>query len=83
MYARRKGLDLRRATVRVEHSKVHAEDCASCETKTGKIDRFERSIGLEGSLDDAARQRLLEIADRCPVHRSLASEIEIVTELAP
>ena len=82
MYARHKGLDLAEVTVRVEHSKIHARDCEDCETKDGKIDRFERRITLEGDLDDASRQRLLEIADRCPVHRTLTSEAQVVTELA-
>jgi putative redox protein len=81
LYARRKELTLDNVTVRVEHSRVHAEDCASCETKTGKVDQFKRVISLDGELDDASRQRLLEIADRCPVHRTLSSEIRIVTEL--
>ena len=82
MYARRKELPLEKAVVRVAHSRFHAEDCAHCETKTGRIDRFDRTITLVGPLDAAARQRLLEIADRCPVHRTLTSEIEIVTRLA-
>lgn len=82
MYARRKGFALSAATVRVAHSRVHATDCEHCETQTGRIDRFDRVISLDGALDDAARERLLEIADRCPVHRTLESEIEILTELA-
>jgi putative redox protein len=82
MYARHKGLALEDVTVRVEHSKIHATDCENCETRDGKIDRFERRITLEGDLDDASRQRLLEIADRCPVHRTLKSETHIVTALA-
>lgn len=82
MYARHKGLDLAEVVVRVEHSKIHARDCGDCETKDGRIDRFERRITLEGDLDDASRQRLLEIADRCPVHRTLTSETHIVTALA-
>ena len=82
MYARHKGLDLADVTVRVEHSKIHARDCEDCETKDGKIDRFERRITLEGNLDEGSRQRLLEIADRCPVHRTLMSETRIVSALA-
>ena len=82
MYARHKELKLDKVTVRVRHKKIHAEDCATCEKAAGRIDRFTRIIMLDGDLDDAARQRLLEIADRCPVHRSLTGEIEIVTELA-
>lgn len=82
LYARRKGLKLDKVTVRVAHSKVYATDCRDCETKVGKIDRLERAISLEGELDEPARQRLLEMADRCPVHRTLTSEIEVLTELA-
>jgi putative redox protein len=72
-------LPLDRVTVRLSHSRVHAADCATCETKEGMIDRIERAITLEGELDDAQRGRLLEIADKCPVHRTLSSEIEIKT----
>lgn len=81
LYARRKGLALDEAIVRVRHEKIHAEDCAQCETREGRIDRFERAIVLKGELDRAARARLLEIADRCPVHRTLSSEIVIETRL--
>ncbi len=83
MYARQKSLPLARVTVRLRHQKIHAQDCAECETREGKIDRIERSIELEGELDDAQRRRLLEIADRCPVHRTLQSEVRIETRLAP
>jgi len=82
LYARRKGWPLTGVTVRLTHSKIHALDCAECETKEGKLDRIEREIALEGDLDDAQRQRLLEIAERCPVHRTLVSEISIVSRLA-
>ena len=82
MYANRKSLPLERVVVRLRHDKIHAEDCEACETKDGKIDRIERVIELTGDLDDATRQRLLEIADKCPVHRTLESENLIVTELA-
>jgi putative redox protein len=68
--------------VRMRHSRIHAEDCAECETKTGSIDRIEREIVLEGKLDADQRKRMLEIADMCPVHRTLTSEISIVTRLA-
>ena len=79
LYAERKSLPLDRVTVRLSHSKVHAADCETCETKEGMLDRIERAITLEGELDDEQRERLLEIADKCPVHRTLTSEIEIKT----
>ena len=82
MYARLKKWPLDRVRVRLIHDKIYAADCASCETKDGKIDRIERLIELDGSLTDEQRQRLLEIADRCPVHRTLTSEILIATRLA-
>ena len=82
MYAERKGFDLGRVTVRLEHFRIHAEDCANCETKAGFLDRIEREIEFTGQLDDAQKKRLLEIADRCPVHRTLKSEIDIKTSLA-
>ena len=81
LYADRKKLALERVAVEVSHDKIHAEDCEACETQEGKIDSFRRTIRLEGDLDEAARARLLEIADKCPVHRTLHSEIEIVTVL--
>jgi len=82
LYARRKQWPLQAVTVRLEHSKIHAEDCANCETREGKLDRIDREIQLEGALDDAQKARLMEIADRCPVHRTLTSEIEIRTRPA-
>ena len=82
MYANRKSLPLERVVVRLRHDKIHADDCAECETKVGKIDRIDRVIELTGDLDEQTRQRLLEIADKCPVHRTLESENFIVTELA-
>ncbi len=78
LYADRKKIPLDRATVRLRHEKIHAEDCAECETKEGKIDRIERQITLEGDLTDENRAALLRIADRCPVHRTLHSEVKIV-----
>jgi uncharacterized OsmC-like protein len=65
--------------VNLRHSKIHASDCADCETKEGKLDRIEREIALEGELDAAQRAKLMEIADKCPVHRTLTSEIRIET----
>jgi uncharacterized OsmC-like protein/alpha/beta superfamily hydrolase len=81
MYAEQKKWPLARVTVDLKHDKVHAEDCAECETREGKIDRIERVLTLEGDLEDAQRARLLEIADKCPVHRTLHSEIWIETTL--
>jgi putative redox protein len=69
-------------SVTLRHAKIHAADCTTCETKEGKIDRIERTIALEGPLDAAQRARLLEIADKCPVHRTLTSEVEIRPALA-
>ncbi len=81
MYADRKSLPLTRASVTLAHDKVHAEDCLHCETKEGKLDRITREIRLEGPLEPAQRQKLLEIADKCPVHRTLHSEVWIDTRL--
>jgi putative redox protein len=81
LYADAKRLPLERVTVRLSHDKVHAEDCAECETKDGKIDRIERVIELVGNLEDDQRERLLEIANKCPVHRTLHSEVWIPTRL--
>jgi putative redox protein len=83
LYARRKQWPLTEVTVTLTQSKIHAADCAECETKEGKLDRIEREITLAGALDDTQRARLLEIADRCPVHRTLVSEISIRTRLTP
>lgn len=82
MYANHKKLAFESATVRVEHGKIHAEDCEDCESKDGKIDEFRRTISLEGDLTDAERQRMLEIADRCPVHRTLHGEMKVRSSLA-
>ena len=83
MYAEHKGWPLEHVAVRLSHTKIHAEDCADCETEKGKIDEITREITIEGELDDEQRQRLMEIADRCPVHRTLSSEIKIRTRAAP
>jgi putative redox protein len=79
LYAERKALPLDRVTVRLSHAKIYAADCTTCETREGKIDRIERAIMLEGALDEALRARLMEIADKCPVHRTLTSEVDIRT----
>jgi len=82
IYAERKSLPLDRVTVTLKHSKIYAEDCASCETKTGMLDQIERVIAIEGELSAEQRSKLMEIADKCPVHRTLTSEIHIVTRAA-
>lgn len=82
LYAERKALPLERVTVTLRHSKIHAEDCAECETKAGMLDQIDRIIAIEGDLNDDQRKRLMEIADKCPVHRTLTSEIRIVTRPA-
>jgi putative redox protein len=79
LYADHKKLPLERVSVRLSHDKIHAEDCLNCETKEGMIDRIDRNITMEGPLDAEQRRRLLEIANKCPVHRTLESEIEIRT----
>ena len=82
LYADRKSLPLERTTVTLRHSKIHAQDCAECETKAGMLDQIERVIAMEGALDAEQRKKLMEIADKCPVHRTLTSEIRIVTRPA-
>jgi putative redox protein len=82
MYADRKSLPLDRVTVTLKHSKIHAKDCEECETREGMLDQIDRVIAIEGSLDADQRKRLMEIADKCPVHRTLTSEIRIVTKAA-
>jgi uncharacterized OsmC-like protein/pimeloyl-ACP methyl ester carboxylesterase len=82
LYADRKSLPLERVTVTLKHSKIHAHDCAECETKAGMLDQVDRVIAMEGNLDAEQRKKLMEIADKCPVHRTLTSEIHIVTHAA-
>ena len=74
MYAQSEGLPLQGVTTRLQHSNVHAEDCAECETREGKIDWIDLNIELDGPLDDEQRSKLLEIAEKCPVHQTLTSE---------
>jgi putative redox protein len=81
MYADAKNLPLARVIVRLRHEKVHAKDCAECETREGRVDRIEREIECVGDLDDVQRLRLAEIADRCPVHRTLQGEVSMPTRL--
>jgi putative redox protein len=82
MYAEKKAWPLTNVHVTLKHDKLHAADCADCETKEGKIDVLERVIRLDGPLSDEQKARLMEIADKCPVHRTLMSEIRIPTRLA-
>lgn len=79
LYANHKGLPLERVSVALKHSRIHAADCETCETKEGKVDRIERVLTLTGNLDAEQRKRFLEIANKCPVHRTLTSEIDIRT----
>ena len=82
LYADAKKLPLKRVAVHLTHDKIHAVDCESCETKEGKIDRIDREITLEGDLSTEQRAKLMEIADKCPVHRTLHSEIDVCTREA-
>jgi putative redox protein len=81
LYARRKQWPLDAVTVKLRHAKVHAADCANCEIKDGMLDRIEVEIELRGDLDEEQRRRLLDIANRCPVHKTLTSEVDIHTTL--
>jgi len=81
LYAQSKGMDLKRITIRLQHFRINAEDCRNCETKDGLLDRIEREIELSGNLNEAQKRRLLEIAERCPIHRTLKSEIDIQTSV--
>lgn len=81
MYARLKKLPVKEVTVHVEHDRIHADDCVDCEKQNGQIDVFTRAITIEGDLDQAQRDRMIEIADRCPVHKTLENEIKVETEL--
>jgi putative redox protein len=78
-YARKRSWPLENITVSLRHSRIHAADCEECETKEGKIDRIELDIQLTGSLTDEQRAKLMEMADKCPVHQTLTSEINIKT----
>ena len=81
MYARRKAWPLEEIRVELRHQKIHAADCAECETREGLLDRIERDIHLGGPLTDEQRSRLLDIANKCPVHRTLTSQIQIRTRI--
>jgi uncharacterized OsmC-like protein len=83
MYASRKGLDVGRITVDVSHSKVHAKDCADCgEGREGRLDRLERTIAIDGPVSADLEAKLVEIAGKCPVHRTLEASSAVVTKLA-
>ena len=79
LYAERKEWPMGKVRVTLSHRKIHAEDCAECETKNGMLDEITRDIAISGPLDAGQRARLMEIADKCPVHRTLHSEIRILT----
>jgi uncharacterized OsmC-like protein len=81
MYARRKAWPLEEVTVHLRHSKIYAADCAECEAREGMLDRIERDIHFAGPLTDEQRSKLLEIANKCPVHRTLTSEVAIQTRV--
>ena len=81
LYARRKSWPLEAVTVRLRHAKIHAADCADCESKEGMIDHIERDLEFTGRLTEEQSSKLLEIAQKCPVHRTLVSEIDIRTHV--
>ncbi len=81
MYANRKNFPLKEITIGIRHNKIHAQDCEDCETKEGKIDRIDVDINLSGDLNDDQKKRLFEIAEKCPVHKTLISEIKINSTL--
>ena len=80
-YAKRKELNVEKIQVKLEHSRIHADDCESCEDQSGKVDQIRRMIRIDGDLTDAQRQRMMEIADMCPVHRTLHNQKQITSEL--
>lgn len=82
MYAKRKEWDLKEVKVGLSHSKDYTKDCETCESSSSKIDIIERNIELIGNLDQKQRNRLLEIANKCPVHKTLLNEVKIETSLA-
>jgi putative redox protein len=79
MYADRKEWPLDGVSVELEHDRIHAEDCEQCETDEGQVDRIKRRVQLEGNLSETQRERLMEIAEKCPVHRTLTSETIVET----
>jgi uncharacterized OsmC-like protein/esterase/lipase len=83
LYAERKGIPVGHISVRLSHRRVHAQDCADCETKEGNIGEITRDIVIDGDVPEAARTRLMQIADRCPVHETLTHEIKVRSRLVP
>ena len=83
MYADRKGIPLKQVRVRLTRRKIKAADCPDCVTTEGEVEEMSREIILVGDMDEATRQRMLEIADKCPVHRTLSGEIKIRSTLSP
>ena len=81
MYANRKGWRLDRIQVTLRHKRIHAQDCADCETKVGWVSHLDRDIEITGEIDDSQRQQLMHIAERCPVHQTLTSEVDVATSL--
>ena len=81
LYAERKRINVDRFSIRLSHRKIHAEDCADCDTKDGNIGEIALDITIEGDVPQAERARLMEIADRCPVHQTLTHEIKIRSSL--
>jgi Predicted redox protein, regulator of disulfide bond formation len=81
LYADRKGWPLTGTVVRLRHQRIHAQDCKNCETQNGRIDRIERELHLEGNLEESQKQRLMDIAKRCPVAQTLESEVVIADKL--
>jgi putative redox protein len=81
LYARKRGWPLKKITVSLRHSKIHAQDCDDCETKEGRIDRINLEIHLDGALTDEQRAKLMEVAGKCPVHETLTHEINIKTHV--
>ena len=81
MYARRKGWDVAEVSVHLTHDRVHAKDCEECEEETGKVELIRRDISLRGQISEEQKMRLLEIAARCPVHKTLTNAPKIVDSI--
>ncbi|MEI7473187.1 MAG: OsmC family protein [bacterium] len=82
MYARRKNWEIQDIKVNLTHEKIYAKDCETCETKTGRLDKITRNIEIKGDLSEEQKDRLLEIAEKCPVHKTLSSENLIVDNIS-